>query len=105
MSKLSDVEVDLYGGRILFRNEEVRMNSKQLLALEKLLSAYPSGVSYERMIDALWSDPAELVDADNCLHSYISRMRRSFSDKGWPIAIRSQRACGYRLEMLEAETA
>lgn len=103
MLSYGKVILDIQTRTVTYDGRTVKLNPKEYSLLELFLS-YPRHVlSYDAIIDRVWS--GESVPTQSCIRTHIKRLRKAFNAVDYPEeVVENVRGLGYRLKLLnEAE--
>ena len=94
-----EVILDLQAHTVVYGETDIKLNPKEYALLE-LFVRYPRHVlSYDAIIDRIWSD--ESIPTYSCIRTHIKRLRKAFNAANYPGEIvKNVRGLGYRLEPL-----
>lgn len=88
--------LDFSTGVFEFEKHYVQVNRREMLLLDALMKAYPSGLHRQRLEFAAY-DVRDDVDVKVGVESHLSKLRRKLREAGIPISIETKRYLGTRL--------
>ena len=95
--KVSDLEVNLVGRRVLRGDRSIDLTTREFELLEYLLRHQGHLVSREMLARDVWREPRRATPLDNVIDVQMARLRRKIDPEGAPRLIHTVRGVGFTM--------